>query len=277
MQNKLLASGSLALRQAMAYLRPSCMALLTPQAVLLEISKSQRPLVRPCPATTVGAEPSMQQAAQLLLEMLDAASVQGKKIHIHISEAWVKPLGLPFPAKSSRPEDVQLVLQSQYRKVYGDLAEHLHISWEHHNGRLWAAALPNRPLVALQQGMAQRANVLASVVPLSTVVAKTALADHATSWLLVQEPQNITLVYVENGAWRHWCVVPAMVTDPVGTVQILEREAARMHNPCRNISLLAIGPRQQAQALEPVLKSAGWITKSQVYRLSEALSAGSIA
>jgi hypothetical protein len=268
------------LRQVMAYVRPTCYALLTPQAVVLDTGGTSRPQVRQCPENSLDVEQGMQQAVKVLLQMLDASKVQGKRLHVYLSDGWTRPMIMPLVGKASKPEDINALLQSQYRRVYGDLLPNWHIAWDLQQGRLYAQALPAKPWHALQQGITQHGNVLQVASTSMSTVVEQVMAQQSTGWIVQLSPQNMSLVYQENTTWQHWVVIPLIINQEAQLAEYVLREAARLQNTCQQVSILHIAAEPLAKQLEKELKTAGWQTRMpssalaaqcQVIRLSQAL------
>lgn len=283
--NQISASAGLpVLNRVLSALRPACHALITPQAVVLDAGGGRvRPLVRQCSNPSGGLETQFEAAVADLLQLMDDSGSHGRRLHVVVSDFWARPLVLPLQGQMPSDEDVDVVLQSQYRRIYGDLMGGWHWCWDRQGARLLAVAWPEGGLAALRQGIAQRNGVLASARPLAMDIAAKAVDEKTPSWLAIIEGQSVSLLRQQGGVWEGWCVLPGDSSQAENLPVQLARETARRSDNCRAVTLVDLHGAANTTHLRKTLAGACWVTKtwsptqadaSTGYRLWQAISAG---
>lgn len=244
--------------RALAYTRPRCDALITPQAVVLDIGGSARPVLCQWASSVGSVEERFGAAVTALLQLIDDSGVRGRRLHAVVSDFWARPLLLPLQGKRPSDEEMEIVIQRQYRATYGDMMSGWHWCWEAQAERLLAVAWPASGLQALRDGLLQRSFVLASAKPLAVDVAAGVLADGGSTWLAIIEQQSVTLVRQQDGAWEDWRVMPADADMAESLPLLLAREAARRGDGCRALTLVDLTASANITRLRSTLSESGW-------------------
>lgn len=276
--------------RALSILRPTCHALIAPDAVVLDTGGNGRPLVRQRRNQTGSLEEQFDTAVSDLLQLMDASGTHGRRLHLVVSDFWARPLVLPLPGTPTSDEEVDIVLQSQYRRTYGDLMDGWRWCWERQGVQLVAVAWPAKGLAALADGMARRAGTLASARPLAIDIASQALGQGVSSWLVIIERHSATLVRQQEGVWQDWCVMSGALDIAVSLPLQLARETARRRDDCRTLTLVDLNGAPNLERIKLVklikqtLADAGWSVSvrganetgtSLACRLSQAIASGS--
>jgi hypothetical protein len=269
-----------ALRRAWAGVRPACHAVITPHAVVLEASGRARPLVRKCSAQTGSVEAQFAFAVAGLLQLMDDSGAHGRPVRVVVSDSWARPLVLPLAGQKFSDAEVDVALQSQYRRVYGDLMSGWEWCWAQHGGYLFAAAWPQAGLRALREGLLQRNSVLAAAQPMVIDIAAKALVTPASQWLAIVEAQCVSLVRQQGLVWRDWCVVPLDARLAASWPTQLAREAARRSDDCKFVTVVDLCGTAGVAPTRQMLADAGWTLRvwspaqadaSVGYRLAQAM------
>ena len=241
---------------AMAWLRAPCHALLTPSALALEVGGRARPLLRRRDALG-SLEEQFSSAVVDLLQMLDESGAGGRRLNLVVSDFWARPMLLPLPGRMPSNEEVDTLLERQYRRSYGDLMNGWVWCWELQGAQLLAVAWPAAALQLLREGLAARHCVLASAVPLAVGVAANT-GNAGATWVAIVEAQSVSLIRQSDGRWEDWCVLPKGADAALSLPLQLEREAARRSDDCRNLTVLSLAGVTEASAMRKALQDAGW-------------------
>ncbi len=253
---------------ARAALRPSCHALITPQAVVLDAGGSMRPALRQCVSSSGSLEERFGEAVAALLQLIDDSGLRGRRLRVVVSDFWARPLVLPLMGKRNSDEEMESLLQRQYHATYGDMMNDWHWCWEERGARLLAVAWPTAGINALRDGLRQRSCVLASARPLAIDVASKALNDGGSTWLAIIEQQSVTLVRQQTGAWEDWRVIPAAADRSESLPLLLAREVVRRGDGCRALTLVDLTGTANVTLLRSTLTESGW--SMRVVSLTEA-------
>ena len=243
------------------YLRPPLHALLTPYAVLLEVGAAVRPAVRRCSHCAGGIELQFESAIADLLLLLDNAKLKGRRVHVWVSDHWARPLLLPLHGKRPADAEIDILLKTQYRRIYGDMMNAWSWCWDLQNSNLTALAWPETGLAALRNGLSARHCALASAQPLAMDIAAKANLPAQTGWLAIVEAQSFTLMYQQNGDWLTWSVTHCS-SDLANALPLqLARLSACNTNTQQTVTLANITAVPQLNALRQGLAQAGWTTR----------------
>ena len=276
------ATGSV-LDRALSSIRPCCQTLLTPHAVVLDAGAGAPLALRLRSHPTGTLESQFCAAVAELLQLMDEVGLRGRRLQLVVSDFWVRPIVLPLTGKLPSDADIDIVLQSQYRRTYGELMDGWRWCWAVQDARLLAAAWPAAGLAALRDGMAQRGCTLAQARPLAIDIASNALGDDGSSWLAILEQHSFTLVRQQNGVWQDWCVTPCNADVAANMPLQLDRESARRQDDCRTVTLVDLTGAANTKLIRSTLTDAGWTLRlgpsnqthpSVGYRLSQAITSG---
>ena len=281
-------AGLPALYRALSYGRPACQALIAPQAVALACGGRARPLVQQGRHSSGSLEQQFSAAVADFFQLVDAAGLHGRRWNVRVSEYWARPLVLPMQGPLPGDDEVDIVLASQYRRIYGDLMAGWYWCWDWQHHQILAVAWPQVGLNALREGIHQRGGVLASAKSLCMEVASEAMQDKTSSWLALIEQQSLTLVRQHNGLWQDWCVTPLHDDVEVSLPLQLAREAARRQDDCRVLTLVDLKGMSPVVALRQALTDTGWSVRvwvcpaaqartSVACRLTQAIAMGACA
>ena len=203
-------------------------------------------------------EEQFNSAVADLLQMGDESATQGRRLHLVVSDFWARPLLLPLPGKLPSDEEVDTLLQRQYRRAYGDLMDGWAWCWERQGAQLIAVAWPAAGLQLLREGLAARHCVLGSALPLAVCLAARAAGHSGDAWLAIVEAQSVSLVRNSGGLWLDWCVLPHAGDAALSLPLQLQREAARRQDNCRSLTVLNLAATTNAIALRKTLQDSGW-------------------
>lgn len=268
---------------ALSLLRPALHALIAPQAVVVETGAGARPLLRQLGNPCSTAEEQFGAAVVDLLQLIDDPGLHGRRLHVVVSDFWARPLVLPLQGKLPSDEEIDVVLQSHYRRTYGDLMDDWHWCWVVQDARLVAVAWPTAGLAALREGIAQRGCVLASAKPVAIDVASKVELEGVSSWLAIMEWQSVTLVRQQGGVWQDWCVMPGDADTAESLPLQLARESARRRDDCRTVTIVDLNGTTNLTLIRKTLVDAGWLvhlhatnetSTSLACRLSLAITSG---
>jgi len=115
--------GISAFTQALAALRPSCRALMTPQSVVLDSAQGRQPQLERSGMSAASVEAQFSASVTILLGLLDKSKVRRRRLQVAISDHWTRPLVLSLTVKPQNDQAVDALLHSHYRKIYGDLMD----------------------------------------------------------------------------------------------------------------------------------------------------------
>jgi hypothetical protein len=254
---------------------------MTPHAVVLDPGGRARPLVRQCSNRTGTVTDQFAATVSVLLQMIDDSGLHGRRLHLVVSDFWARPLVLPLPGMPPTDEDVDVVLQSHYRRTYGDLMDGWRWCWDRRGTQLVAVAWPAAGLAALQEGINQRAGILVSAKPLATDVASVALEENTSSWLAIVERQSVSLVHQQDGVWQDWRVTPMSANVAETLTLQLARETARRQESGLTVTLVDLNGVEHTKHIRQSLTESGWAVRvwaptqagsSVGYRLSQAIA-----
>ncbi len=270
--NLLSPPGLSAFNHALAALRPRCLALMTPQTLVLDVRGEQQPLVERSSKIAIAVEDEFSAAVTGLFGLLDKAKVRGRRLHLAISDQWTRPLVQTLSGKPENDKAIDTLVMGNYRKIYGDLMDNWRWCWSQHGSRLIAVALPARAFGALQTGLAERDCVLSSARPLGLMLGGQLGNEPGAFWLLILMGTSATLMRLENGVLQDWCMVSgAGVADPATLAEQLPmqltREAARRDDNCRAVVIIDFESTIGLALVRKSLQDAGWA--SRVYASTE--------
>ena len=244
------------------YLRPPLHALLTPPAVVLELGAAVRPAVRRCAHRAGGIELQFESAIADLLLLLDNAKLKGRRVHVWVSDHWSRPLLLPLHGNRPADAEIDILLQTQYRRIYGDMMNAWSWCWDLQNSYLTALAWPETGLAALRAGLNARHCAIASARPLAMDIAAKANLPSQTGWLAIVESQSFTLLHQQNGDWLTWSVTHCGADLHTLLPLQLARLSACTPPTQTAVTLVNTTTEQNLDALRQALAQAGWTTRT---------------
>jgi len=251
---------SIRARVLSVFFRSSCRALLTPHGVVLE-SGRRKPVRHQFDISCkqAGTAPEQfQNAVVHLLQWMDAQGIFGRRLHLVASDAWARPAVLPLPAKMATPDEINALLASHYRRVYGDLADGWRWCWDHQQDTLIAVAWPTNALNTLNAGLAQRHCVLASAKPLGADIFSQLPRSADSQWLMILMHPSVSLMRSQNGIIQNWCVT---AHQPSLLPLQLAREAARRGDNCRSLMIVDLHTPSNTlnmDAFRNTMQADGW-------------------
>jgi hypothetical protein len=121
--------------------------------------------------------------------------------------------------------------------------------------------------------------------PLAPQLIKHLLPQQATTWFVLHETTSLILIWLDQGNWRHWVTLPTVQDEPNGNAMLLEREVARLNNPCRIVTIMPVGSARGASAMAQILQTSGWQVRQTgsarstwaPLRLAQAATTGGVA
>lgn len=250
---------------------------------MLDIGGGARALLHQRGNRSGTIEEQFDAAVADLLQLIDDSGLHGRRLHVVVSDFWARPLVLPLQGKLPSDEEIDVVLQSHYRRTYGDLMDGWRWCWAVQGARLVAVAWPTAGLAALRDGIAQRGCVLTSAKPLAIDVTSKVQLEGVSSWLAIMERQSVTLVRQQGGVWQDWCVVPGDADIATSLPLQLTRESARRQDDCRTVTIVDLSGTTNLTLIRKTLVDAGWLvhihathetSTSLAWRLSQALASG---
>ncbi len=271
--------------RALSLLRPACHALVAPRAVVLDAGGRARPLVRQRRQPSGNLAAQFESAVSDLLQLIDDSGSHGRRLHLVVSEFWARPVVLQLPGQAPSDDEIDIVLQSHYRRTYADLMGGWHWCWDRQGTQLLAVAWPTAGLAALRAGLAKRSGTLVTAKPLAIDLVAQAPMECRSAWLAIIEQQSFTLVRQQNGIWQGWCSSP-VGTDSDLTQSLslqLVRESARRADDCRVLTLIDLTGAAPINLIRKTLADAGWSPRvwspsqsdaSLACRLSQAMASG---
>ncbi len=268
---------------ATGLLRPGAQALIAPHALAVQAKGRALAVVRQRTELVGKVEEQFNAAVVDLLQMIDHSGLHGLRWRVVVSDFWARPLIVPLSGPLPSDRDVDVMLESQFRRTYGDLMEGWRWCWTRQADQLLAVAWPSLGWTTLCDGLALRSGSVASAKPLATDVVAKASADSASSWLAIIERQSVTLIRRQDGQWLEWRVMPADSDLAVALPLQLAREVARRRDECRTVSLLELSGTADGRRIRQALLDAGWRVqpgaanesdRSQAGRLSRAINTG---
>ncbi len=249
------------LRWGMALFRGSAHALVAPQAVVFDDGVRARRLIRQGGHAVGTSEEQFAAAVQVLFGLIDSAGSHGRRLHVVVSEFWSRPLVLHFPGDVPSDEEVDAVLKSSYQRIYGDMTQEWCLSWSLKDAQLISVAWPAKGLVALREGLAQRAGILSSAKPLTLEVARAVLGPKESTWLAVIEPCSISIVRQQAGIWQDWCVIPGGADLAANLSTLLARAAARRNDDCKKLVVMDLAGASNGDLLRKALMGGKWLPR----------------
>lgn len=254
-------------QRALSALRPPCRALITPDAVVLDVGGQRAPLVQRSDGTAPELAERFALAVGDLFTLLDQAQVLGRRVQVAVSDAWARPLVVTLPAKPASDEAIDTLLASHYRKTYGDLMKGWRCCWSQHANRLVALAWPSAALDALHNGLAQRGCALASAKSLGVLLGTPLASEPGACWLALLARSHVALMRLQQGALQDLLVVssPDETASVDGLAQQwplqLARQAARRGDACRALVIIDWDAAHDLPAVRKNLLDAGWSSR----------------
>ncbi len=246
-----------ALAQGRTWLRAPVAALLAPQAVVLDPGTAA-PTVRALPASDAALEVQFETAVDTLLQMLDAAALGQRRLHVVVSDFWARPLVLPMAGPSPTEAEVEIVLATQYRRNYGSLMQAWQWCWARHGAQLVAVAWPAVGLQRLRDGLAASGHVLATARPLAVDAVLGARQAAGNGWVGVVERDAFSLLRRTPAGWQSWSV-GVCGPDLARSLPLqLQREASRQGDDCRVLDLLDLDGGNGLGMVRQALVETGW-------------------
>ena len=274
------------LRRTWASLYPTCSALITPGAVVLESTSQRRPVLRLRSGSSSSVESQFEAAVSDLVLLMDEAGTLGRPVNLIVSDFWSRPMVLPLSGQKLNDQEIDAALQGAYRRTYGDLMAGWVWCWSQQENRVFAVAWPEVGLTALKEGIAQRRGVLGSARPFAVDLSDGVPSVTSERWLALVDNQSVSLIRQHGLDWQYWCVVPYSGQNQLGFLTQLEREVACRNDPCREVMVVdLIGVVSMPLVREAMLK-VGWSMRVWTpvladagvgYRLMRAITLGSMS
>lgn len=176
------------------------------------------------------------------------------------SDRWLRPLVFPLGGNQLTDEDVEALVEHQYRQSFGKLMAGWAWRWTRQpNGLVVAMAWPDQLVDILHAELAEQGIRLISALPLSLHAIKNAQRPSDPAWFVVAERGCATFVRLEKEGWRHWRVyaLPEITAEQV-MLQFM-RMVTQLEDDCRSVWVMeADFACKWAEQLRTDFVGAGW-------------------
>jgi len=243
---------------ALARLRTPCRAWLTPNGITLQGPDASHDLLRHSLSFESSPEKSLERACKLLMDMWQKAGWHHRALQVKLSDDWIRPLVIPVTAAPMEHQRALELLETQYRRIYGEAMRDWTITWQQIDDRLIGMACPSVAIQLLKNGLLQSNSQLASMGPLSLPILKT-FPDFDIDYLvLCIYEHSISIIRVANNQIKDWSSSSThVVNDPFILAQ-LKRYQARKVDPCKNIKIVDISRKINMAELSNSLDADQW-------------------
>ena len=206
-----------------------------------------------------GSAQSAEQALTTLLTLLDASALRIGGLRLVASDRWLRPLVFPLSAQALSEQELEAVVEHQYRQVFGTLMAGWSCRWERQpNGRVLAMAWPEA-LLALRARLAERGVRLLGALPHSLAAMRSLALPPGPGWFVLVDAPCVTFVRFDRDGWRQWRVVAAQEASAEAVASQLLRLGAQADDDCRCVWLAAPGASAEwLAALRRHFSAAGW-------------------
>lgn len=245
-------------RRVGAWLRPRGEVRLSGNGVQLRVGRQS--FSAPLEADLAPAQESARVVAALLGLLAEPSVARLGRLHLVASDRWLRPLVFPVGEEQLSDEDIEALVEHQYRQLFGKLMAGWAWRWDRQgNGQVVAMAWPDQLVDLLRAKLAEQGIRLVSALPLSLHAMKAVQRPADPAWFVVAEAGCATFVRLEKDGWRHWRVyaLPEMTAERV-MLQFM-RMVAQLEDGCRSVWVLeADSACPWAKQLRTDLAGAGW-------------------
>jgi hypothetical protein len=243
---------------ALARLRKPCRAWVTPNGITLQGPNASNDLLRKSLSFESSPEKSLEHACKLLIGMWQKAEWHHRALHIMLSDDWIRPLVIPVTAAPMEQQRALELLETQYRRIYGEAMRDWTITWQQIDDRLIGMACPSAAIQCLKNGLSQSNSQLATMGPLSIPILKT-FPDFDIDYLvLCIYEHSISIIRVTNNQIKDWSSSATHVVNDELIMAQLKRYRARKVDPCKNIKIVDISRKIDMAELSNLLDADQW-------------------
>ena len=106
-------------------------------------------------------------AATELLKLCDRSYLAHQRLHVLFSDFWFKPFVLGLKKERAQESEMELLLQGQYQRLYGEASKSWTCAWDVCGEHVIAMASPQTGVDMVRQGLAERNIQLSGFGPAS--------------------------------------------------------------------------------------------------------------
>ena len=243
---------------ALARLRKPCRAWITPNSITLQGPDASHDLLRQSLNVESTPEKALEHACQLLVDMWQKAGWRHRALHVMLSDDWIRPLVIPVTFAKLEHQRALELLETQYRRIYGDVMRDWAITWQQMDDQLIGMACPSAAIDSLKEGLLQSKSQLSSMEPLSIAILKT-FPDFDIDYLvLCLYEQSIGMVRISNNKIKDWVISSSNTVDNAFIIEQLKRYQARKADNCKNIKIVDISRKLDMGELSHLLDTHHW-------------------
>lgn len=170
----------------------------------------------------------------------------GTRVHIAVSDLWVRSRLMPATSTSLNENEMLLLARTHFARQYPETGQD---NWTFRlalqGSRLLAAGMESELLQATREISASAGAQLSRMEPLFSWVYdrfEKALAD-ASGWMLLDEPGMLTLAFVEQGKLLSLHCQRCAGEQDTAAVRLLERQSALLARPSVEVRVFSIDAR----------------------------------
>jgi hypothetical protein len=197
-------------------------------------------------------------AADELFKLCDQAHIEHKRIHILFSDVWFKPLVVSIKHQSAQDSEMEMLLQGQYQRVYGDLCKGWAYAWDACGSHLVAMASPQHGIDQIRRGLAQRHIQLAGLSPISAQYLRSAPDPAMDGWMAILQSDSFSLLRIDKQEvcdWRTFPVTSSLFDD---LLIHLSRQSARASDNSRFLEIVDLTQTMDQSFFLDGLMKLGW-------------------
>ena len=187
-----------------------------------------------------------QAAVAALGKVLAREARHGKRVHIAVSDLWVRAHLMPATSTGLSEDEMLLLARAYFTRQYPETGQD---NWTFRlalqGTRLLAAGMESELLDAIKQINASAGAQLSGIEPLFSWVVdrfEKALAD-ASGWMLLDEPGMLTLALVEQGRLMSLHCQRCESDQDEIAVRLLERQRALLARQAVEVRVFSVGAR----------------------------------
>jgi hypothetical protein len=201
---------------------------------------------RPEPVDQAETSAGWRAAVAALGKVLAREARHGTRVHIALSDLWVRSHLMPDTSTSLNEDEMLLLARTHFARQYPETGQdHWTFRLALQGTRLLAAGMEPELLEAIKEINASAGAQLSRMEPLFSWVYdrfEKALAD-TTGWMLLDEPGMLTLAFVEQGRLMSLhCQRCESGQDEIA-VRLLERQSALLAQQSVEVRVFSVDAR----------------------------------
>lgn len=201
---------------------------------------------RSTPVDQTETSADWRAAVAALGSALASEARHGTRVHIALSDLWVRSHLMPAISTSLNEDEMPLLARTHFARQYPESGQS---NWTFRlalqGTRLLAAGMESELLEAIKEISAKAGARLSRMEPLFSWVYdryEKALAD-ASGWMLLDEPGMLTLAFVEHGRLMSLHCQRCENDQDEVAVRLLERQSALLAQQSIEVRVFSIGAR----------------------------------